>query len=317
MKWNFGRFCPFFLLLGFVYSVIFTSAADAQVNYAEPDSLSQMVVDSILPTYSTKPQYTHPFELGKASEVPKLNQLVQLIPINSPSFISENKDSFIIKRTFEKERQKAKFYFYYIFLGFLVGIFVLLKVDQNYLPNQIKATLNARFAKEYFRDEYQLFERNNLISLLIAITSISLILLAIINQSISNLPVNTFYYVFSMVAVFMLIRGLIMKILLLLGDKREDFEFISFHFFLFIKVFGLLFIPIVMIVYFNGLLPSTLIIQVSMFILILFVVILLIKQFQIALQKGFSNTFHFVLYFCCVELIPALILSKILFDVEQ
>ncbi len=278
---------------------------------------SSFIIDSTIFRSSNKPVYTDPYELGESNFVPKLSQAVPLIPINYDSFLQNNSSSLKIKKSFEEVRNRGEGYFYYIFLCFLIGIFVLVKFDQTYIPNQIKAAINARYAREYFRDEYQLLERNNLITLVIAIISISLLLMGVFNQSISDLPLKNFYFVVFLVALFMISRGILLSLMFELGDKKQDYEFLSFHFFLFIKVFGLLFVPVVMGIYFNGIFSNSITFYIIMIFLALSLLLILIKQFLVAFQQGFSNTFHFVLYFCGVELIPALILSKILFDVEQ
>ena len=205
---------------------------------------------------------------------------------------------------------------FYIFIIFVFLVVIVLRMNFLYFVNLFKSALNFRISKQQFRDEGQTESQINLLLTLVFIISYGFLINNISNPRLFE----SLFYSDLLNAVFLVSVFYIFKLVLYYGlgfllKIEKELKFYLFNTSIFIKIAGLVLLPLLFFIQYSTFNNT---ISLALFwLLTLFIVIKTLQRgYIISSESTFGTFFHFLLYFCGLELIPFLVFIKIIFNVS-
>lgn len=179
----------------------------------------------------------------------------------------------------------------------------------------IKSFFSFSAAKQLMREDYKLNKGSSLI----------LIVLFLINLAFFLLKINTSYrfitysfssiYLFFILLVIMIglysIKIIVLKVLEFITNESALGEEYIYYTFLSIKAMGLFLYPILVLLEYSNLYFVPLVF-IGLFICLGLYLIRIVRGAQIIFNSGQVSFFHLFLYLCGLEIIPLIVLIKIL-----
>lgn len=128
----------------------------------------------------------------------------------------------------------------------------------------------------------------------------------------NHTPVEVFLFSIIILLGFRLLRYISLKIISFVSNRAKDMHHLYFNLLLYVRIFGLLLAPIVVLfAYANTHLAAPLLF-LSATLLIIILLYRTVRTFQVFLNKGFS-LFYLIMYLCTFEIIPVLLLAKMIY----
>ena len=116
---------------------------------------------------------------------------------------------------------------------------------------------------------------------------------------------------FSIPLVYILYKYIITGLTGLFSGTFKLFREYLYNSFLFLKLLGVVYFPLVILIAYVYALPQSVIVIISVAVLMLTIILWLIRTIQLFIQKGVS-IFLMILYLCALEILPILLLIKFL-----
>jgi hypothetical protein len=203
--------------------------------------------------------------------------------------------------------------------SFLIGMLMMFVILKSFFGNRMNLFLSAvtdvRQLRLLMREENFLFHPFSILLLVNAAVIYSMIGFAILD--FYNLPVYqgtglAFYLLFSgIILAIMLIKIIILRMMEFftdtdLGQRENRYTWILFH-----QFGGLVLLPVAAIMLFGKpvwLIPG---VWITAFLLFIFLIFRIAKGFRLALNNGVL-VLHLILYLCALEIIPLIVLIKVL-----
>jgi hypothetical protein len=229
-------------------------------------------------------------------------------------FISKNVKAIII--TEEERKVDSKDILFYTLAG-LVFFLAVIKISfPKYFMNIFRSFLEAGFRQKQSRE---VLLQNNLPSLL---TNILFFLtaglfIALVSSKHTWINISFWWlYLYCAILLFCVYGGKFLFILFsgwVFRAKEAAGNYI-FIVFLVNKVLGIMFIPLLLLLAFADLQEANVIITVCGSVCILLLLYRYIMILSFLRSKLKINPFHFFIYLCTVEILPMLIIYKVLFN---
>lgn len=124
------------------------------------------------------------------------------------------------------------------------------------------------------------------------------------------------WFSFLVLFALTLLRILVMRTMGLIFERQELYKSFLYHFFIYHKVLGMVIVPfLILIPYSEGIIQRTLVFTGISFVIIIF----LIRLFRsiIFMLKNVVLLFYLILYLCTLEILPILVVLKLLISLAQ
>lgn len=226
-------------------------------------------------------------------------------------------DPALGSRMLVRKRQSDGYFL--LLLGVLLSLAFLVSRNQQYARNMLLALFNLRLALQFAREQVA---NRTLVSLLYLGLFNLLLALYLSEWLVGRLPVSSGVRLSGMVALLFLSITLLYlgkyyfyKLLGLLFGLRDQVSFYMTEVFLINRVQAFLLLPVLAALYF---MPLSNAVEVRFFALVLLGLGMLWRYFnaiRYVRTVVTTHVFHFILYFCAVELIPTAVIAKFLLHV--
>lgn len=181
-----------------------------------------------------------------------------------------------------------------------------------------RALLDVRFASQLVREERVLSQRVSVFLMVIFFFSASAFLyylsvffnVRVFSGEGFPVFVKTGFSVF----VLFIFRVLIIELSGFIFNAQAEFSFYNFHIFLFNKALGLGLIPVLAGLVYADAFPQAVFIYAGIILFFISYLARLIRGLNIGLGKQGFNKFYLFFYFCTLEILPAVILAKIILN---
>lgn len=209
-------------------------------------------------------------------------------------------------------------YFYLLFFAFLT-LALLVRRNPQYFKNMWAAAFNFRLMLQFVREQSGQLTAFSIVYVLIFNLLLALFLAEVVFQTtrvswISS-PQWAVFLAFGLVSSVYLIKYIFYKFLGLILGMREQANFYLAEVFLLNRMVILFFLPLLALMLYGNQYLS----QLGTFAVLLLLLANLIWRYTNAARMIskllFAQSFHFILYFCAVEIIPTAVIAKFLLNV--
>tara|TARA_Y100000589_G_C27000407_1_gene566485 strand:- start:185 stop:826 length:642 start_codon:yes stop_codon:yes gene_type:complete len=198
-----------------------------------------------------------------------------------------------------------------LFVLFTISFFLIAILKSfywKYLKLLFLGVFAQRYANQYLREENAFTERVNVLSFIIVI----------INFSIFVFKLNNYYTFYEFLKVcfilliYFVIKASIIKLLGKIFMLKDLIQPAIFFTLLFDRVFGILILPILILMTFSAIYINHLLTPMIVVIFLFFLLLKIVSIWKTGTNSfGFSPIYLF-LYLCTVEIIPVAIMIKVL-----
>jgi len=203
-----------------------------------------------------------------------------------------------------------------LLLGCVVIVAYLRAAYPKRFNEFFRSVMDIRFASQLVREEKVLSQRFSVFLMIVFFFSASAFLFLVCNYFNVHLFSGNGFYVFSKIvfSLFLLFvfRIIISKLTGFIFNARNEFAFYNFHLFLYNKALGLLLVPILICLIYASVFPAAVFIYTGIFLFAISYVARLIRGLNIGLSKQGFNKFYLFFYFCTLEILPAVVLAKMI-----
>ena len=195
----------------------------------------------------------------------------------------------------------------WVFLTILFTILYIAYINFNFssqLSLIFKAPFSQKFANQFLRTESS--SQRKVYLLPIFVLSISFI------YTYSSQKFSDFLVSVCCVSLFFLFKYLLLRWLGIVFQKNYFFEELIFHSFLYEKTLGLLFLPLLLLLFYSPFSATSMIYFIHAFLLIT----IIFKLFRMVFLSFFNTSFskaHIIIYLCTFEILPLVALVKFLY----
>ncbi len=202
----------------------------------------------------------------------------------------------------------------------LLGCVVIITYLRASYPKRFteffRAVLDMRFASQLVREEKVLSQRVSVFLTIIFLFSSSAFLFLVSNHFNLLLFSGEGFLVFGKITgvVFFIfaLRILISELTGFVFNAQNEFYFYNFHIFLYNKALGLALLPILICLIYANFFPQAIFIYIGIILFAISYIARLIRGLNIGLTKQGFNKFYLFFYFCTLEILPAMVLAKII-----
>lgn len=202
----------------------------------------------------------------------------------------------------------------------LLGCVVIITYLRASYPKRFteffRAVLDMRFASQLVREEKVLSQRVSVFLSIIFLFSSSAFLFLVSNHFNLLLFSGEGFLVFGKITgvVFFIfaLRILISELTGFVFNAQNEFYFYNFHIFLYNKALGLALLPILICLIYANFFPQAIFIYTGIILFAISYIARLIRGLNIGLTKQGFNKFYLFFYFCTLEILPAMVLAKII-----
>jgi hypothetical protein len=120
---------------------------------------------------------------------------------------------------------------------------------------------------------------------------------------------------FLLITLIYAVKYVFYKFLGVLFGLREQASYYLSQVFLMNRVLVFLLLPVLALLYFNPFIQASGLIAGMLFLLVLALILRYIRGIRYTRLQVKANSIHFILYFCAVEILPTLIIAKLLLNV--
>lgn len=226
-------------------------------------------------------------------------------------------DPRLIVNPIARNRQ-ADYTFYLLFLVLLVVV-VGVNRDFNYFENMFRALVNYRLSLQFAREQVSNRTVASVIYSLLFNLLFGLFLVRLIAAAgISSLLVDFeagWLLLFVAITLVYGVKYIFYKFIGRIFGLKEQVSYYLSQVFLMNRLLALLLVPTLAILYYAPAQAAHFMLVVLIIAVTLALLLRYIRGIRITSQVLGANTIHFILYFCTVEILPTLIISKILLNV--
>lgn len=203
-----------------------------------------------------------------------------------------------------------------LLLGCIVVIAYLRAIYPKRFVEFSRALLDMRFASQMVREEKVLSQRVSVFLTFIFFLTASAFLYILTGYFHIQLFEGDSLLLFAKIGIciFLLFisRWAIVELTGFIFKASHEFSFYGFHIFLFNKALGLALIPVLVCLVYVSAIPKEVFIYTGIFLFILSYVARLIRGLNIGLARQGFNKLYLFFYFCTLEILPAVVLAKII-----
>jgi Domain of unknown function (DUF4271) len=224
-------------------------------------------------------------------------------------------DQIKYNSSWDVNHQKTPDWFLYISLFLLISLAWIKLVYGRFLLGIFSALANFQLSQKLFNDPGIVRKRLSQSLLLIYFISSGLFLYELAEYfNFTIIPFQGIKLFFSFVAILMvlaLIRFIIMSLTAYFFKKQKLFSAYLFQHFLNNKVLGIILIPIAIAIAYSRNQFQDILVYFSLGIVIISFIMKLIRATQF-IFKNVISLFYLILYLCILEILPVLVIIKLL-----
>lgn len=290
-------------------TVIKTRGIDS-LTAAGPDSFGRVLLDTLnsdsTAAVTAPPVATTP--LTWAEDTAFMHLLTGLYTKTNFHFLSKEGEVHV---------RQSKEYLFYSLIGILILFALIKQLFPKYYQNVFKLIFQASFRQKQTREQMmqQVLPALLMNVLFVIVTGLFIALLAEIRKwlDISFWLLTT--YCVTLLALVYIFKYLVIQFMGWVFNAREQASTYGFIVFLVNKVIGLALLPLLWLLAFS---PNGGLQQITVTLAAVIVILLLIFRYVVSMTV-IRNTLsvhplHFFIYLCAIELMPMLILYKVLFS---
>jgi hypothetical protein len=214
------------------------------------------------------------------------------------------------------DRADYRFYILlFIFLGLVIGI----ARDQQFFLQLFRASINYRLSIQLAREQVANRTAASVAYVLLFNLLLGLFLLFWLQQLDSKSYLlridGAWLLLFLLITLIYAVKYVFYKFLGVLFGLREQASYYLSQVFLMNRVLVFLLLPVLALLYFNPFIQASGLIAGMLFLLVLALILRYIRGIRYTRLQVKANSIHFILYFCAVEILPTLIIAKLLLNV--
>lgn len=213
---------------------------------------------------------------------------------------------------------RADYRFYLLLLIFL-GLAVGVARDQQFFLQLFRASINYRLSIQLAREQVANRTAASVAYLMLFNLLLGLFLLfwlqKIETKSFLLQLDGAWLLLFILITVIYAVKYVFYKFLGVLFGLREQASYYLSQVFLMNRVLVFLLLPVLAMLYFNPYIHQAGLIAGMLALLVLALAIRYIRGIRYTRLQVGANSIHFILYFCAVEILPTLIIAKLLLNV--
>jgi|GEM_PF-1207763 len=214
--------------------------------------------------------------------------------------------------------QEADYIFYLLLLVFLI-IVIGVNRDFNYFENMFRALVNYRLSLQFAREQAS----NRTAASVLYTLLFNLLFALFLVRLLETVGVNSLLVAFEagwlllfiVISVIYSVKYVFYKFIGRIFGLKEQASYYLSQVFLMNRILALLLLPALTILYYAPSEAAYLVVIVLIVAVASAVVLRYVRGIRITSQVLGANTLHFILYFCTVEILPTLIISKLLLNV--
>lgn len=203
-----------------------------------------------------------------------------------------------------------------LLLGCAITIAYLKSAYPKRFVEFFRAVLDMRFASQLVREEKVLSQRVSVFLMLIFFLSSSAFVFILNHyfnaQLFSGNNFLVFFKIAASIFLLFLFRVIILELTGFIFNAQNEFSFYNFHVFLFNKAIGLALIPVLIGIVYIKAFPQSFFIYSGIILFAISYIARLIRGLNIGLGKQGFNKLYLFFYFCTLEILPAMILAKVI-----
>jgi hypothetical protein len=210
-------------------------------------------------------------------------------------------------------------YYFYVLLAVFLGMIFSLNRDQSFFVNMFRAVGNYRLSLQVAREQVANRTAASLVYTVMFNLLFALFLVRAleVTRLVEEIPFAGYFWLvlFALITAIYLVKYAFYKFLGVLFGLRDAVSYYLSQVFLMNRVAVLLLLPALIVLYYA---PPQATFGVVIAVLLLWlsgVVLRYIRGIRISASTVGANSVHFILYFCAVEILPTLILFKLLLNV--
>jgi hypothetical protein len=212
-------------------------------------------------------------------------------------------------------RESIPDWYFFIIVLIIVGIAWIRMIHGKFLNSLFVSAYSYQAASKVFKEQSVVQKR----------FSLGLMLLYLINTSLFIFLLNRFFSpgifesnevffvpeVFLFLLFLILLRIIIMRSIAFIFKQSELFLELLYHYFIFNKVLGILLIPFLITIPYTQEITQEIIVYTGILLVFVLQFVRLIRV-AIFVMKNVVLLFYLILYLCILELLPVLVLIKLL-----
>lgn len=226
-------------------------------------------------------------------------------------------DPRLIVQPMERFRQ-GDYIFYLLFLVLLVFV-IGVNRDFNYFENMFRALVNYRLSLQFAREQASNRTAASVVYTLLFNLLFGLFLVRLISEAGKPSLLVDFeagwLLLFVIITLIYGVKYVFYKFIGRIFGLKEQVSYYLSQVFLMNRLLALLLLPALAILYYAPPQATRFMLIVLITAVALAVILRYIRGIRITSQVLGANTIHFILYFCTVEILPTLIISKLLLNV--
>ena len=263
-----------------------------------PTELTDSSAQATVPTITAE-KPVNPFDLA-AKPIEK---------INDPTPI-ENGQSTVQK---EGENKNLGFLFW-VLLTVLLIFTSIFRISRDRIGKMYSSFLNENFMRQTHRMNQGRFSFIYLILYLFAFVNVGIFtFLSLYSFDITIPPTfQMLLLLIGLVALILLIKHLILSLVGYIFPVNKEISLYSFTIMVFWTLIGLFLLPINIIIAYAPALVGKFVIYGAVGAIIAIYLFRAIRGFSIGSKYLMSNTFHFFIYLCTIEILPVVVLLKLI-----
>ncbi len=208
----------------------------------------------------------------------------------------------------------------WVFYFLLSVIFLFIIIKQRYskfLSGLFSSFTNVNISSQVYRDQEFSSRQGPFLLMMATILVLGLALFLLFDRFVVISPFSvpvTLALCCALFGILYFARLGVLKILSYILPIDSLINFYLFNVFLINAVLAMVLLPVVVLIAFSRPLVSELAIVVLISLLVAAVFYRLYRGMQIGRDKILGHKFHFILYLCSLEIIPALVAGKLAYD---
>lgn len=215
--------------------------------------------------------------------------------------------------------EKTNFYSGWITILLLLSVAMIAYLRASYpkrFTEFFRAVLDMRFASQLVREEKVLSQRVSVFLTLIFFITVSAFLFLLCRyynlQIFSGNNVLVFSKILLSVFLLFVFRIILVELTGFIFNAQNEFSFYNFHVFLFNKALGFALIPVLLGLLYANTIPQEVFIYAGIILFAISYLTRLIRGLNIGMAKQGFNKFYLFFYFCTLEILPVVVLAKII-----
>lgn len=232
-------------------------------------------------------------------------------------YVADGKVLFHPEKIREKEYRTSHFqtHLFYVFLGLFLLLGLTYSAFKKYFHDLFEAFTSPTLSRRQLKDQLSQTPFPSLVFNVFFTLSLGLYLFLLFHRKgllPKDIPIYfAGYFVLFLIFIYVL-KYLSLRFLGWVLEIKEIVEGYMFTIFLINKILGIVLLPVILILAFSPSFLSNIVLDISVLFVVVFLGYRYFRAFPVLTTSIKISKFHFFIYLCAFEVVPVLVLGKII-----